>query len=142
MSSSAAFPLLGTFLAMVLAFEAGGVEQARFEVGGLSLRKKTWTTDDDLPINGIRCLEQTRDGYLWLGTYYGLARFDGNRFRTFDRFTVPEMPSETITSLAEDTQGALWVGTTDGLLRYQRGKFRRYAEADGLPDVRVARLVA
>ena len=39
-----------------------------------------WQTEDGLPQNSVTAVVQTRDGYLWLGTYSGLARFDGARF--------------------------------------------------------------
>ena len=45
----------------------------------------TWTTDEGLPQNSVNSILQTRDGYLWIGTYEGLARFDGVRFRVFNK---------------------------------------------------------
>ena len=40
----------------------------------------TWRLDDDLPRDGIHSIAQGVDGYLWLSSRYGLARFDGARF--------------------------------------------------------------
>ena len=40
-------------------------------------RERQWTSDDTLPHNRIRCLLQSQDGYLWIGTAAGLVRFDG-----------------------------------------------------------------
>jgi ligand-binding sensor domain-containing protein len=62
-----------------------------------------WTTDQGLPQNRISCLKQTRDGYLWLGTWFGLARFDGARFTVFDKFNTPELVNDAINAVAEDT---------------------------------------
>src|SRR5687767_2520320 len=45
--------------------------------------KRTWTTVDGLPQNTVNVTLQTKDGFLWIGTNAGLARFDGARFRTF-----------------------------------------------------------
>ena len=45
---------------------------------------ETWTTDDGLPQNSVIDIVQTRDGYLWLATFAGLARFDGLSFKVFD----------------------------------------------------------
>ncbi len=44
-----------------------------------------WTADNELPQNIITALHQTRDGYLWVATLDGLARFDGVRFTIFSR---------------------------------------------------------
>ena len=38
---------------------------------------EAWTIEDGLPLNGITRLIQSRDGYLWMSTFDGLARFDG-----------------------------------------------------------------
>jgi signal transduction histidine kinase len=117
-------------------------DESKFESGPLSIRIKSWTTDDGLPQNRVGCLKQTRDGYLWIGTWYGLARFDGWRFRIFDKFNTPEMPNDTITELAEDLDASLWIATRDGLLRYRSNRFQRLGAADGLPDAQVWRLAS
>lgn len=74
---------------------------------------------------------QTPDGYLWIATEGGLARFDGVAFRIFDRGADPAFTSDDVCCLAWDHDG-LWIGTEDGLLRMQQGRFRRYGTADGL----------
>src|SRR5262245_16767 len=51
---------------------------------------KNWTTADGLPENTVRAVVETRDGYLWIGTANGLARFDGVRFTSFDSANRPE----------------------------------------------------
>jgi ligand-binding sensor domain-containing protein len=53
---------------------------------------------------------QTHDGYLWIGTYSGLARFDGVRFVVFDENNAPELHDSRITSLFESSDGTLWIG--------------------------------
>lgn len=64
-----------------------------------------------LPQNSVIAMTQTRDGYLWLGTQQGLARFDGVHFKTFNDGNTPGLNSTTITKLFEDSRGYLWVGT-------------------------------
>jgi ligand-binding sensor domain-containing protein/signal transduction histidine kinase len=70
-----------------------------------------WTTQKGLPESSVFSLLQTRDGYLWVGTGYGLARFDGIHFKTFDQNDAPALSSGTISQLFEDSRGHLWVGT-------------------------------
>lgn len=52
-------------------------------------RFDSWTTDNGLPHNAVWALRQTRDGYLWLATGDGLVRFDGVRFRVFNKANTP-----------------------------------------------------
>src|SRR3954454_18990972 len=68
-------------------------------------RIRRWSVDEGLPQSRIVCLKQTRDGYLWIGTFSGLARFDGVRFTPFDTHNTPELLSDAINGLAEDTEG-------------------------------------
>jgi ligand-binding sensor domain-containing protein/signal transduction histidine kinase len=67
-----------------------------------------------LPQNVVIAMAQTRDGYLWLGTQQGLARFDGVHFKTFNDGNTPGLNSTTITKLFEDSRGNLWIGTQNG----------------------------
>ncbi|MCP4218704.1 MAG: hypothetical protein GY765_28995 [bacterium] len=99
-------------------------------IGRFVMRK--WTIRDGLPNMTIRSILQTRDGYLWVGTFNGLARFDGVRFRSFNRENTPEIPHNTINCLYEDSRGDLWVGTYIGVLRYRDGVFSSYTVKDGL----------
>jgi hypothetical protein len=59
-----------------------------------------WTVDNGLPQNRISALAQTPDGYLWVGTLFGLVRFDGNRFTLFNRYSTPVLNEEAINALA------------------------------------------
>jgi signal transduction histidine kinase/ligand-binding sensor domain-containing protein len=86
-----------------------------------------WLTRDGLPQNSVRAILQTRDGYLWLGTWGGLARFDGVRFTIFNRANTPALRDSRITALAEDGDGSLWIGTAaGGLIRLKDGTFDTY----------------
>ncbi|HEV2318956.1 MAG TPA: two-component regulator propeller domain-containing protein, partial [Verrucomicrobiae bacterium] len=107
------------------------VLSAPLESGNYKIKR--WTVEDGLPQNRIACLTQTRDGYLWIGTWFGLARFDGAKFTLFNEANTPVFASDAISSLAEDSQGALWAGTENGLLRYANGSFQRFTTTDGLP---------
>ena len=86
---------------------------------------RTWQVENGLPQNKVTAVTQTRDGYLWLGTYSGLARFDGVRFTVFDDNNTPELHSSRVTSLFEADDGALWIGDESGqVTQYKDGKFQ------------------
>jgi diguanylate cyclase (GGDEF)-like protein len=84
-----------------------------------------WRVEEGLPHNTVRAIRQTRDGYLWLGTFGGLARFDGVRFQVYDR-TNSVLTNNEIRCLHEDAQGVLWVGTSGGgLYRLENGQLHK-----------------
>ena len=66
--------------------------------------------DENWEQDTVTSIVQTRNGYLWLGTYTGLVRFDGVRFFTFDSAKNPGLQNNRITSLYEDAGGVLWLG--------------------------------
>ena len=85
---------------------------------------RLWKTENGLPDNAVTTVVQTRDGYLWLGTYGGLVRFDGVHFKVFNSAGSPGLQSDRVTSLFEDGGGTLWIGHERGdLTRYRDGKF-------------------
>ena len=61
--------------------------------------QRTWRTENGLPDNAVTAVVQTHDGYLWVGTYGGLARFDGAQFTVFNSASEPELQSDRITAL-------------------------------------------
>jgi signal transduction histidine kinase/ligand-binding sensor domain-containing protein len=101
--------------------------------------RTVWTQQKGLPQDTIRAIAQTADGYLWLGTDEGLARFDGYDFTIFNK-TNGDLPSNSITALAAAPGGALWIGTPDGLTELNAGRFRTYTRQQGLPDDAVSSL--
>lgn len=119
-----------------------GAASAEPATTSLPNRVTRWTTDHGLPQNRISALQQTRDGYLWIGTWFGLARFDGARFTVFDKHNTSQLTNDTINALAEDTEGTLWIATAHGLLSYRDHQFKRWTTAEGLPHRKVWRLSA
>ncbi len=82
----------------------------------------------------MTALVQAQNGYLWLGTYHGLARFDGARFVVFDSSNEPGLPNGLITSLYEDAAGTLWIGHETGhLTRCVDGRFQPVQLGAGWP---------
>src|SRR5882724_3418406 len=75
--------------------------------------------------NTVTSVIQSRDGYLWLGTYNGLARFDGVRIAIFDSSNTLGLRNSRITSLHEDAQGLIWIGHETGeLTLLDKGNFQ------------------
>lgn len=99
---------------------------------------KTWTTEDGLPQNSVIAMTQTRDGYLWLGTLRGLARFDGVRFTVFDEDNTPGLNSSQIVRLFEDSKNNLWIGTeTAGVALVKDGRIASVDLGRGTREGRV-----
>ena len=101
--------LLLCVFASTLPLVAGTVEQSEspFIVDG-------WSTKQGLPGSVVISLIQTRDGYLWLGTQYGLVRFDGVHFTVFDEGNTPGLNNDQIDYLFQDSHTNLWIGTDAG----------------------------
>ena len=101
-----------------LSLFAAGTFAGRVALGAQDYVVDTWQTEDGLPQNSVTALAQTRDGYLWVGTQDGLARFDGVRFVPFNAHNTPAIRNSRIVQLFEDRKGAFWIGTEDaGLVR-------------------------
>jgi ligand-binding sensor domain-containing protein len=88
----------------------------------------SWHTENGLPHGNVTALEQTPDGYLWVGTFRGLARFDGLRFTAFGAEQGTAILAERIAALAVDQKGRLWVGGESGALAWlENGQFHTAA---------------
>jgi signal transduction histidine kinase/ligand-binding sensor domain-containing protein len=86
--------------------------------------RQAWTVEQGLPHGTVRGVAQTADGYLWLATYEGLIRFNGEKFRILDKAHHPAMLSNSIVTLLRTPDDTLWLGTLAGLMRYRHGAFR------------------
>ena len=121
-SVAAACLLAGPFVPVAAALDA----RAQYAVD-------FWREGGGLPQNFVYTILQTRDGYLWLGTRGGLARFDGVRFTTYDDRRPDQLHDSEVHALAEDDDGSLWIGTHGGGLSHLRGGvMTSYSTKDGL----------
>ncbi|HSH96380.1 MAG TPA: two-component regulator propeller domain-containing protein, partial [Roseimicrobium sp.] len=77
---------------------------------------RTWGVDEGLPSNRVTSLTQTPDGYLWVATPGGFARFDGVRLTTFHSEVTPGLESDRVTAVFTARDGNLWVGMDDGVV--------------------------
>lgn len=121
----------GVFVFFLLFFIFPGAADFAF---GSPFLHRAWQTDQGLPHDSVVAILQTSDGYLWVGTRRGLARFDGVRFTMLDE--LKPLKNECIYSLCEDKHRALWIATENGLFRFVGGILSHFGKADGLVDDR------
>ncbi|MED5524222.1 MAG: diguanylate cyclase [Pseudomonadota bacterium] len=89
--------------------------------------KSVWTTREGLPHNTINSIAQTPDGYLWLTTWEGIARFNGKEFKVFGRDTGTGLPDAGIRAVYVDTKGRLIIGgARGGLATVTDGHWQAY----------------
>ena len=90
-----------------------------------------WTTRDGFIKGAIVAIVQTPDGYMWLGTEYGLLRFDGVKTVAWQPSRDQHLPSSQIFSVLPARDGTLWIGTGKGLASWKNGKLTQYPELAG-----------
>jgi signal transduction histidine kinase/ligand-binding sensor domain-containing protein/DNA-binding response OmpR family regulator len=93
-----------------------------------------WNTDAGLPQSSVNAIIQGRDGYLWIATFGGVARFDGTAFSTITTVDRSGLRSDRTLGLALDREGRIWIATEKGLSRHDRGTVTTLTVADGLPE--------
>ena len=91
-----------------------------------------WKIREGFSEGSIISTAQTPDGYLWVGTAFGLSRFDGVRIVPWQSPPDQHLPSTTIRRLFAARDGTLWIGTSNGLASWKNGKLTQYAELAGL----------
>lgn len=117
------FPLLSVLAAMVV-FIGCQVNTEAQEYGF-----DVWTTANGLPQNTVTGVVQTPDGYLWLSTFDGLARFDGMRFTIFDKGNTKGILNNRFSRLFADREGAIYAATENNVVTiYRNGDFRSYLD--------------
>jgi signal transduction histidine kinase/ligand-binding sensor domain-containing protein len=96
-------------------------------------RSTQWTADTGLPQNMIRGITQTPDGYLWVATLNGVARFDGIRFTIFDKSNTSGIMTNRFAAMMPGMQGDLWLVTEDRtVVRYHLGQFMTLGATEGV----------
>ena len=92
-------------------------------------------TSGKLPSSLINCIAQDKYGYIWVGTEYGLSKFDGYRFTNYlhDEKDTTTITDNIITDILVDKKGNLWIGCAKGVMRYnyESNDFKRYHLPDG-----------
>jgi ligand-binding sensor domain-containing protein/signal transduction histidine kinase len=94
-----------------------------------------WGVKDGLPGSAVISVTQARSGYLWFATLYGLVRFDGMKFTTFDEGNTPSLDSSRIVYVFEDSRSNLWVGTESAgvIIIDSAGRIQKVKSANDTP---------
>lgn len=104
-------------------------------IGGAAYSTVLYNSSNGLPTSEANAVIQTRDGFVWIGSYSGLIRYDGSSFYRYDASNgVPNA-----ISLFEDSKDRLWIGTNDnGIVCYENGVFTPYGNTEGMksPSIR------
>ncbi len=121
---------------------AGVVPAARAATGaapfGAGYAAVIYDSTNGLPTSDVNAVVQTGEGFLWIGSYSGLIRYDGNEFHRYDSSTGVS----SVVSLCADSQNRLWIGTNDsGVGMLQGETFRFYDREEGLRSSSVRSIV-
>ena len=93
-----------------------------------------YNNTNGLPTSEANDIAETSEGFIWIGSYSGLIRYDGHTFERVDSTTG----IASVVSLFVDSRDRLWVGTNDsGVAVMQQGEFRMFGKAEGLKSVSV-----
>jgi ligand-binding sensor domain-containing protein/signal transduction histidine kinase len=77
-----------------------------------TLAFRHYDVSDGLPSSRVVCLHQDAKGYLWLGAWEGLGRFDGREIVAFG--SADGIESSVINTITEDRSGVVWAATNGG----------------------------
>ena len=87
-----------------------------------------------LPTSEANAIAETSEGFIWIGSYGGLIRYDGNSFERIDSTTG----IASVVSLYVDSRDRLWIGTNDsGAFVMDKGEYTQFNKEDGLSSLSV-----
>lgn len=83
-----------------------------------------WTMDEGLPHNLVHAIAQDREGFIWVGSWEGVVRFNGRHFTVFDRQNTPGAELSGVFCILPEADGGVLFGTTaNGVFRYHKGRW-------------------
>lgn len=117
----------------VKAKNISGVEYSDMAVNptvrGSGYSSVLYDNQSGLPTSEANAIAETEEGFIWIGSYSGLIRYDGNTFERMDSTTG----ITSVVCLYVDSKNRLWIGTNDnGVAVMENGKYKIYDTADGL----------
>ncbi|HEU5126126.1 MAG TPA: two-component regulator propeller domain-containing protein [Verrucomicrobiae bacterium] len=124
-----------------ISHNSGWLDWLNMDQPSYQYASRIWQISEGLPHNEVQAITQTLDGYLWIGTHDGLARFDGINYTHFNSRNTPEIKNDSISALCVDRDGSLWIGTEGGgLVRLKEGAFTQFNHTNGLAGDNVTSL--
>ena len=117
----------------IIAMNASGVPNLQMSVDPAGKAEGfsaiLYNNPNGLPTSEANAIAETSEGFIWIGSYAGLIRYDGNTFERFDSTTG----IANVRCLFVDSRDRLWIGTNDsGVFLMEKGELRRWDKADGL----------
>lgn len=96
---------------------------------------EVWSADEGLPSNNLRHIAKDSRGFLWISTFNGVVRFDGNKFKTFDTNNIPVITTSAFYSVTTLKDGSMYMSTqSSGVIEYKEGEFKRAFDGAETPS--------
>lgn len=115
----------------IMLFGAGSVKADNYYYEQVALQDGTFST--------VSCIYAEKNGFVWIGTKYGLGRFDGRELKKYISSSEDphSLPHNNILHISEDSLHNVWILTEKGTVRYRRGKddFFRFVDQEGRPGI-------
>ena len=112
----------------------GQDEVFRFTPFDIKYHQRVYAIADGMPQSTATSIIQARDGYIWMTTFGGLARYDGLTFKLFTTSNEPGLANNRLTKIYEAPDGVIWIGSEDGdIVKYENGTFRTVYQSPGAP---------
>ena len=131
-------------LSILSAFRASAEELADSDADSLVDASRGYSAviynnTNGLPTSEANAIAQTSEGFLWIGSYSGLIKYDGNNF---ERVSSAETGITSVISLLVDSKDRLWAGTNDnGVGVMDKGKWQLFNKKNGLPSMSVHAII-
>lgn len=127
-------PILAMLFFLSAVCEAAPLQASIIGQEGSDYSSVLYNNNNGLPTSEANAIVQSQDGFIWVGSYSGLIRYDGNDFYRYDS----SVGIASVVSLYVDSKDRLWIGTNDsGIVLYEEGEFSFFGKSEGLPSLSV-----
>ena len=121
----------GVYISLILLALSGKVSAQYY-----NLAFKNYSSTNGLSQSEVNCVYMDHEGFLWIGTWFGLNRYDGKYFTHYNHETnnTTSISDNTIKAIAEDSKGNLWFAVYNAgmsVLPYHSTQFRNFKPSPG-----------